>query len=106
MLRALSKDANSLGLWKTMLPRVVFSYNSSNHSTTGRAPFYMAMLRIPRSFLTITLNKLDWDEARTRAFLDHSTQTTPTASFAQAPAAHATTTSTAALSRTLEKTVW
>jgi hypothetical protein len=70
MLRALGRDANSLGLWKAMLPRVVVSYNSTPHSTTGRAPFYMAMLRVPRSFLTINNNRPDWSEDDTRAFLD------------------------------------
>lgn len=70
MLRALGRDANSLGLWKAMLPRVVVSYNSTPHSTTGRAPFYMAMLRVPRSFLTFNNNRPDWSEDDTRAFLD------------------------------------
>ena len=31
MLRALSRDANSLGLWKAMLPRAV-CYNSTPHN--------------------------------------------------------------------------
>lgn len=101
MLRALAKDANALSLWKAMLPRAVFSYNASNHSTTGRAPFYMSMLRIPRSFLTSPTGTrvtpaLSWM---------HSTKTTQTALCAQAPAALAITTSTVAHFRTWAKMV-
>jgi len=71
MLRALGKDANSLGLWKAMLPRVFVSYNSTPHTTTGRASFYiMAMLRVLRPFLTINDNRPAWSEDDTRDFLD------------------------------------
>lgn len=70
MLRALSMSAGSLHVWKAMLPRAVFSYNSTPHSTTGRAPFYMAMLRVPRSFLTINNSTPAWSEDDTRQFLD------------------------------------
>jgi len=38
--------------------------------TKGRAPFYMAMLRAPRSFLTINNNRPTWSEDDTRDFLD------------------------------------
>lgn len=70
VLRALARDHNSLGLWRSLLPRVVYSYNATRQSTTGYSPFYLATLRTPRTLLTVNNIRSQWSEADTEAFLD------------------------------------
>ena len=69
ILRAMAKDSNSLGLWRAFLPRAVFCYNTTRHAATGKAPFYVASLRTPRTLLTVNNNRPQWSEDDTDSFL-------------------------------------
>jgi hypothetical protein len=53
LLRSTQVDAGAVGDWTLHLANVVFAYNNSIHDVTKQTPFFLAMMRHPRTTTSI-----------------------------------------------------